>query len=524
MQKDKLIDKFVKKDYKDEMEHILEKKLFDETAKGLLLEILYKTETAYKDYEMVKKEVESKEDYIEKILKTVKNDCERIKIIKPSIKQDETLKQRTFYVDKSKKEILCLAIARKLLYSISKISKNEKIVKDKYHILSKTLSDLINVGNNINTVEPLRDFNGWSWTTVSREIESIEYNLIYQNLVILLGNKFLETWVNDKEQIIDYVEVMEELLQNQYGEQLENELMQSLKKLSVLIGMRINKDLKDRIQRDRVETKRQLLKFDNKSKYIEELTVEKNRLKRKVKLIDETINDKRLLESEYVSRNAELPLEKKIFSMRVLKEIMAKEREEIINKLEEVNNLLKPKNFIAKKEELEEKLVYLNYADLPTDNESIKNELIEFQKIFLRCYKIKIEKAESKKEIIDLIYLYRYYNLVPFDIGEKVCNIGKIEKELDNVGKQLVRKAIDNKVIAEIALDEELNYKIMKKVFQIRTICLEELYIKITKEKDIFFVQIFDEKAFEEKSQLNAEDKLSKKFFKHFNKKIKLFL
>ena len=29
-------------------------------------------------------------------------------------------------------------------------------------------------------VEPLRDFNGYSWTTIPSEIESIQHNLIYQ--------------------------------------------------------------------------------------------------------------------------------------------------------------------------------------------------------------------------------------------------------------------------------------------------------------------------------------------------------
>ena len=41
-----LFEKIVKKDYKNELEEVLEDKIFGENAKSLLLEILYKVETA----------------------------------------------------------------------------------------------------------------------------------------------------------------------------------------------------------------------------------------------------------------------------------------------------------------------------------------------------------------------------------------------------------------------------------------------------------------------------------------------
>ena len=61
---DKLLDKFVKKNYNNELEKVLEKKYFDENTKSLLLSIMYKIETAYKDYEKVKQTVEPKEIFI----------------------------------------------------------------------------------------------------------------------------------------------------------------------------------------------------------------------------------------------------------------------------------------------------------------------------------------------------------------------------------------------------------------------------------------------------------------------------
>lgn len=52
-----------------------------------------------------------------------------------------------------------------------------------------------------------------------------------------------------------------------------------------------------------------------------------------------------MLEEEYQKRNEVLPLEKKIFSIRILIQILEKERETYLLKIEELNNILKPKNF-----------------------------------------------------------------------------------------------------------------------------------------------------------------------------------
>ena len=188
---DKFIGKIVKKDYNNELEKVLEKKYFNENVKNILLNILYKIETAYKDYEKVKQDVETKEEFIENIIRNIRNNCETIKLVQPNSEESKIIGNKTFLVEKNKKRIICYPIERKLLYCISKISKKEKIIKDEYFLINQTLSDLINVGNNINTVEVIRDFNGYSWTTIPREIESIKHNLVYQNLRMILGNEFI---------------------------------------------------------------------------------------------------------------------------------------------------------------------------------------------------------------------------------------------------------------------------------------------------------------------------------------------
>ena len=59
---------------------------------------------------------------------------------------NEQIKKR---IDKEKKKIMCYPILRKLLYSLAKIQKSDDIIKLEPEILNKTLTNMINVGNNI---------------------------------------------------------------------------------------------------------------------------------------------------------------------------------------------------------------------------------------------------------------------------------------------------------------------------------------------------------------------------------------
>ena len=70
MEKNKIFSKFNIKNYNNELEKILDEKLFSLNVKNLLLSMFYKIESAYKDYETIKVETLSKNDYIDHLLKT----------------------------------------------------------------------------------------------------------------------------------------------------------------------------------------------------------------------------------------------------------------------------------------------------------------------------------------------------------------------------------------------------------------------------------------------------------------------
>ncbi len=518
---DKFLNKIVKKDYNNELEKVLEKKYFDENTKSMLLSILYKLETAYKDYEKVKPDVEDKEQFIQNIIDCIKYNCEEIKVIKLNSIESKILGNKTFQVDKIKKRIICYPIERKLLYCIAKINKNEKIIKDKYYVVNKTLSDLINVGNNINTVEPMRDFNGFSWNTIPREIESICHNLIYQNIRMLVGHEFLNKWIKNQEYIIDYMESFQNKLEEKYGQEQQENLIEYLNQISVLLAIRYNPKIKTKLEKDKKDVEAKLEKIKDNQKFVQEITKEKHDLTKEIKKIDETLNNKNMLQDEYEKRNLDLPLQEKIFSSRILSKIMVKEREEKIKKLEKLNKLLNPQKFVSYKKELEAKQKYLKLLDIEKIDNAISSNIIEFQKQFLNCYKAKIEKIETKQKLIELIYEFRYYCLIPFNSQKTIGKVNKITDNIKKIQDILIEKAHELKIIDIFSNDKELDHKILRNIFYVRVIGLEDLYVRITKESDSYYVGLFDENIFEEKveiGKIKVKDLIIKT-----NKKIKFF-
>ncbi len=521
---DKFLDKIVKKDYNNELEKILEKKAFDENTKSLLLSILYKIEAAYSDYEIVKPNVKSKEDFIQAIIDNIQNNCERIKVVKLNSIESELLGDKTFLVEKEKKRIICYPMERKLLYCIAKVSKKENIIKNNYYIIDKTLTDLLNVGSSIDTVEPMRDFNGYSWTTIPREIESIFHNLVYQNIRILVGQEFLDNWIKNTDYIIDYMESFENRLQKRYGKQNQETISEILKQISVLLAIRYNPKLSSKLQKEKKEVEFKLAKVRDNQNFVQEITKEKRELTNEIKRMDETLNDKNMLQAEYERRNENLELEEKIFSIRILSQLMAEERKEKMKRLERLNILLNPQKFVTFKKELEQKEKYLKLLDIKKLEDKIVQSILELQKIFLMCYQIKIKKVENKQELMKLFYEFRYYCLLPF-IEEK--SIGKdieIQEQIREVQMLLFGKAHELKVIDIFSKESQIDYEILKHLFYVRIINLENLYIKVIKEEENYYVQLFDENIFEEKVPIEIIGLLDKKDFAFkLNKKIKIF-
>ena len=522
--KENFLDKVIKKNYNNELEHVLEHKDFDVNTKNILLSILYKLETAYNDYAQVKADVYPKDEYLQNFIDVIDKNINSITLVKMDSEEAQILGKKTFLIDKEKKHIICYPIELKLLYAIAKINKKETIIKDKYYVVNKTISDLLNVGNNISTVEPIRDFNGFSWAVIAKDIPSIEHNLVYQNLSILFGNDFLNKWIHNSEFIIDYYEIFMNKLEDIYGKKLKQEIIESLSKISVMIEAKYSKDNIEDIVNKKREIEEKLEEISNKESFIKNLTKEKKDINKKIKHLDTIISDKQMLQQEYVERNEDLPLDKKIFSMKVLARMLKDEREQLINRKEKINILLNPQKFVKYENELEEKYKFLKYAESVDLEADLKQEITNFEVLFLNCFKQKIKNVQTVDELINLIIQFRYYLNIPIDKKQKVSSEKTLQNDIAEVQKMLINKAIKAKSIVQISSNEELNFIALKEIFNTKIINIRNMNIELKKEEEKVILQFFDEEIFDSKIDLGILSQIDANSLEvRFNKEIKLF-
>ena len=417
---------------------------------------------------------------------------------------------------------MCFPGTKQILYAVAKIQKHEDIIKVEPDFINYSLTDLLNKGNCINSIEPIRDFNGFSWSPVSSDSEDYYSNLIYQDLNILCDNKLIEEWIDNNNDMIDYMDLFRKKKKKRYGKKFQKEILELLKTISILMEISNNKKYKDEIYNRKKKVENELEAMKNKTKYLEDISKYKRKLNDKIGKVDIILNDKEKLKKEYEKRNKDLPLEQKIFSKKVLKKILSKEREEYLLELKNCNDKMNSKKFIKYKKECEYELEYLKLVECKEVEKEIFERVILLQKRTLQAIKLRIKNAINREEINRIIYEIRYFNLLPIDEKTKIGETAKLNKMLTTTKVDVIAKAYELKSLNDIYKDKTKNINILKYIFNLKIIKLEDIGFKIIKDKDDYYIQFYDDDVTDEKVKLDIE--IKKEDLKiRINKKIKLF-
>ena len=173
---------------------------------------------------------------------------------------------------------------------------------------------------------------------------------------------------------------------------------------------------------------------------------------------------------------------------------------------------------------MEEKAEYLKLIEIDDIEKEIEKMLVKLQKVFLKVYQLKVKEINEKSEMMECIYEFRYYTVLPFNEEINVGLVKGIQKELQETRRLLLNKAQELKVIIVASKNKDMDDEILKNIFGIRILSLEDIYIKLIKEKDKVYVQLFDDDIFEEKLELKDFGNINKKDLEiKVNKKIKVF-
>lgn len=499
------------KDYNIELEEILDNKYFSSNIKSLLLSMIYKIEISYTDFQKVKKSVRSKEDFLNEIVEIIRLYCDNIKTVEPDSDQAKLLikNQVKALTNEKERSILTYPTEMALLYAISDISPKYFYIEEKFSLKNLIQNTLVN-GYNLNNIEILKDFNGWSWDKAYDENFSFIDNLIYQNLLVILGEKFLYEWRTYGSTRRDFLDEVKKFIKFFTG---NDKYLKALYKTVYVYA-----DEKDREKID-IELKNKaktLKKMEDKISFIESSKNKKMRLNKKLERIDLALNDKNILEKEFNKANSKLEDSQKIKSMSKYKKNITAERERILKEISAIDYVLKPSNFLQEKKMIEDTLDFYKCKESPEE------VLIDLQKEFLNFIYKKLCKMKTRDEIIDIVYEIRYYKRLKISKDLYVSDIEELQDLLDKTLKKAITMLCKVGAIKIISMDIDLNFEIIKYALDTKIIDLEEIKIALKSDEEGLIIRVFDKDVFEKQGRKRT--KISKKTLEiKENRKIKLF-
>ena len=452
-------------DYKEELVNIAESRNFSQDAENLLLSMLYKIEDSFNNYKTVKREVPDREEFIESIIFNVKNNCAQILIATPKSKLERELKAKKCKIlneNESRiyaKRVISYPNEKTLLYGITKSGINP--LNTNLPTEEKAILTAFNIGRCISTSEVIRDFNGWSWSILENEIESTECNLVYIFISYLLGYKFAEG-------------VTVEKIKNNVSKEFFTELT----KVAIQFYMSYDKSQNEQILKKLAENKKKLANMKNQASYIMQIADMKKDKIDQVNRLDSLLNDPKRLREEYLKYNSKLPDEQKIFSVSYFADKLEQDKKDLMNQIGEYNKMQNPMEFVKIKDRLEYEIKL--YEE--------KTDISGLEKAFLKMFDHKLNNLSDKKEILDYIYKVRYLN-----------NLPNCSMKLNKIKEKIIPIAINGNVIAPVSNNDDIDSRILKGIFDSKTVNMENLYIKLSSTDNMLHVELYDNDILEKK-------------------------
>ncbi len=498
---------FFKNNTEIEIEELLDNKHFCDEAKSLILNTIYKIENSYRDYCRVKASTKLKNEIISDIIeKSIKNNCERIQITNP--KQSKS----KFVIDRKNKILKSFPKEINLLEGLNYLRTPN--YKNNADIFEKATSFVLGRGMALNAIEIIRDFDGWSWNNAIDNESNKYYNLIFQDLSLLLG----ESVINEIACRENPLKELSKKIEENYGEKKKDEYIFKLAKVCILLYQKIYSD--DELK-EYLKTQRDYLyQLSNKSKYMDDLKEKVDEDNKYIEKVTAMLENNELL-------NAKLK-DKKIYekykTLDAYKAHLRRIRYSRVKNVNRYKKLLNPFEYTNEKN-----MVTNNIAKAESIIWSMKRKdclheaIVDLQRKNISFYSKKIEVCELKKELINLIYEIRYYNLLPIN-DYHIKDMEELSVDLRNLQKKLTMKLIKNKIIESFSNDSNIDYLVTKYIYNAKLININKILIKMSYKNKKLNIQYFDDEELENEEILNVSEDEFNELTKKANKKIRIFV
>lgn len=501
------------KDYNLELDEVLDDKVFSSNIKSLLLSMFYKLEICYADFKSVKRYVRSQEDFLNELIETIRLYCDNIKLVEPDSDQAKMLVRNNVLALTNEKErsILAYPTEQAFLYAISDISPKYFYLNANMAMKESIQRTLAN-GYILNNTEVLRSFTGWSWDLVYDKKFDYISNLIYQNMLVLFGEKFLYEWRTYGSTRKDFLGEARKYAKETTGSD------KYLREMFKLIYLSSSSKEREKVDEQLKEKIKLYKKMQNRSEFFEEKKNEKIKLAKKLMKIDKALSNNDLLISEFKKTNSRLPEEKQYKSIVKYRNVVIKERSATIKQMAAISELLLPENFVRLKQELEEDLSVYKCT------ESIEEVILSYSKEFLSFLEKKVSKYEDKEDFMKALCALRYYSFLNVNAHTQINQIQELNKIISRIQKKIVVKLSKIGAMRIISLDIDFNYEVVKYCLESKMIRLEDVKIEITKDTDSsVIISVYDKDVIEKQGRKKFT-KDSKTFEIKYNRKFKLFL
>lgn len=496
----------IKNDYIYEVEKVLEKKKITNEIRSLVMDTLFKIEETYPNYKQVKVDVLEKKDYISQIIIALKK-VENIDIM--YMQEKDVLKCLTkTTVEKNQRGYYDIQIYQNnlsLLYALQTIV-NEEYGGDELPC-SSAFDKILKIGGIYSDIEILRDFSGWNWNRNKIKDFNIYYDIIYKNLLLILGiDKMIE--LKKTRQCIHF---MKKYLLKKYKNKNVEKLMEILKEIVFVMSSEEEKKLEIQSNKKIIDM---YMAMKDIKKFMQKVNEEKKKNNKLLAEYDKILNSHNVLEREYeeylksieennqkesnLSSNIEQMIDAldkdedtiekvnkeeikdiELFSIQIFEK-----RKKIYNKNLELAKIGNPENYVEHKRILEEKVKHiLNYekvkGDSKKEEELLENLIIEYQKIVYDMLEDRVEVLYTNEEVIDEIYRQRYIRYQNVLKDKYIYQISDLYQKMDKILHLIVDKAMKFEVLERVSEEENTNYAAVSPALKTEILFLEDAKLSI---------------------------------------------
>lgn len=497
----------MKDDYIYEVEKVLEKKKITNEIKSLVMDTLFKIEETYPNYKRVKVDVLEKKEYINQIIRALKM-VENIEVM--YMQEKDVLKCVTkTMVDKNENGYYDITIYQNnlsLLYAL------QTIIHEEYGgneiACSDTFTTILKYGGIYSDIEILRDFSGWNWNRNSIKNINIYHDIIYKNLLLILGiEKIIE--LKKTKQCIYF---MKKYLLKKYKNKNVEKLIDIIKEIIFVMGSEEERNLELEANKKIIEM---YMAMKDIRKFTQTINEEKKKNNKLLAKYDKILNSHKVLEREYEEylKNIEekegkpsktsLNLDKMLDALesneeenigkiekletedieRFSIEIFEK-RKKIYNKNLELSKIGNPENYVQHKKLLEDKIRHiLNYEKVKgnskKEEELLENLVLEFQKIVYDMLEDRIEVLYTNEEVIDEIYRQRYIRYQNVSKDKHIYQISDLYQKMDKILHLIVDKAMKFEVLEKVSEEKNTNYAAVSPALKTEILFLEDVKVSI---------------------------------------------